>query len=73
VFFSLHKVPQVPKCPNISVVVLKGCGGYMLLDDKTIFVKRDDDIMYVAKGVFHRVINPTGGERIFETISPGKV
>jgi hypothetical protein len=45
----------------------------MLLDDnKTIFVNRDD-IVYVAKGVFHRVIKPTGRERIVETISPGKV
>jgi hypothetical protein len=44
----------------------------MLLDDKTILVKRDD-IVYIAKGVFHQMINPTGGERIFETISPGKV
>jgi hypothetical protein len=52
VCFSLYKVPQVPKCPSISIVVLKGCGGYMLPDDdKTIFVKRDDDIVYVAKGV----------------------
>jgi hypothetical protein len=48
--------------------------GVVLVDDKTIFVKRDDDIVYVAKRVFfHRVINPTGGERIFEAISPGKV
>jgi hypothetical protein len=38
VCFSLYKVPQVPKCPNMSVVLLKGWG-YMLLDDnKTIFV-----------------------------------
>jgi hypothetical protein len=43
--------------------------GVVLVDDKTIFVKRDDGIVYVAKGVFHQVINPTGGERVFETIS----
>jgi hypothetical protein len=29
--------------------------------------------VYVAKEVFHQVINPTGGERIFETISLKKV
>jgi hypothetical protein len=58
-FFSLYKVPQVPKCPNILVVVLKGWGYAMLLDDKTIFAKGDDDVVYVGKGVFfHRVINP---------------
>jgi hypothetical protein len=45
----------------------------VFVDDKTIFVKRDDDIVYVAKRVFHQVINLTGGERIFEAISPGKV
>jgi hypothetical protein len=45
----------------------------MLLDDeKTIFVK-PDDIVYVAKGVFfHRVINPTGGGRRFETKVRGR-
>jgi hypothetical protein len=44
----------------------------MLLDDKTIFVKGDDDIVYVGKGVFHQMINPTGGERIFETKVRGR-
>jgi hypothetical protein len=72
VCFSLHKVPQVPKCPNILVVMLKGCGGYMLLDDKTIFVKKDS-IVCARTTVFHRVINPTSNEMVFETISPGKI
>jgi hypothetical protein len=46
----------------------------MLLDDKTISVKGDDDIVYVGKGVFfHRVINSTNDEMVFETISPGRI
>jgi hypothetical protein len=46
--------------------------GLMLLDDKTVFVKKDS-IVYVPKGVFHRVINPTNDDMVFETISPGKI
>jgi mannose-6-phosphate isomerase-like protein (cupin superfamily) len=46
--------------------------GVMLLGDKTVFVKKDS-IVYVPKGVFHGVINPTTDEMVFETISPGKI
>jgi hypothetical protein len=44
----------------------------MLLDDKTVFVKKDS-IVYIPKGVFHRPINPTTDDMVFETISPGKI
>jgi hypothetical protein len=71
VFLSIQSATSAEVSKHISCRV-EGMG-VVLVDDKTIFVKRDDDIVYVAKRVFRRVINPTGGERIFETISPGKV
>jgi mannose-6-phosphate isomerase-like protein (cupin superfamily) len=46
--------------------------GVMLRGNDTLVVEKDQ-IVYVPKGVFHRVINPTKGEMIFETISPGRI
>jgi mannose-6-phosphate isomerase-like protein (cupin superfamily) len=44
----------------------------ILLDNKTLFVKKDS-IVYIPKGVSHRVINPTSDDMVFETISPGRI
>jgi hypothetical protein len=51
VFLSIQSATSAKVSKHIGCRV-EGMRGYaMLLDDKTIFVKRDDDIVYVAKGV----------------------
>lgn len=46
--------------------------GVVLVDSETLFVQKNT-IVFVPRGVFHRVINPTLEPMVFETISPGKI